>query len=98
MRVATLQFNPTLGAVGHNIQRATALLDASNLTHIDVLVLPELAFSGYNFPNLAAIQPYLEPTAAGPSTQWAIETARRGNFHVIVGYPCLLYTSPSPRD
>jgi len=43
--------------------------------------------SGYNFPNLEAIQPYLEPTASGPSTQWALATARRLNCLVVVGYP-----------
>lgn len=42
---------------------------------------------GYNFPTLAAIKPYLEPTASGPSTAWAIKTARRLNCTVAVGYP-----------
>jgi protein N-terminal amidase len=42
---------------------------------------------GYNFPNLEAIQPHLEPTASGPSTQWALTTARRLNCLVVVGYP-----------
>ena len=42
---------------------------------------------GYNFPNLEAIQPHLEPTASGPSTQWALATARRLNCLVVVGYP-----------
>ncbi|TKA80000.1 hypothetical protein B0A55_02083 [Friedmanniomyces simplex] len=87
MRIATLQFAPTLGAVDSNIQLANSLLETSRPTRPDLLVLPELAFTGYNFPSLAAIQPYLEPTASGPSTQWAITTARRQHCHVIVGYP-----------
>lgn len=87
MRVATLQFSPALGAVEHNIQRANALLDASKPSRLDLLVLPEMAFSGYNFPNLEAIKPFLEPTTSGPTTRWAIETATRANCYVIVGYP-----------
>jgi len=87
MRVAILQFNPTLGAVEQNLQRATALLKTSDTTNIDLLVLPELAFTGYNFPDLEAIKPYLEPTAAGPSTHWAIATAQREKCAVLVGYP-----------
>lgn len=87
MKIATLQFNPALGAVEHNIQHANALLNASRPGPLDLLVLPEMAFSGYNFPSLEAIKPFLEPTASGPTTQWAIETARQANCYVIVGYP-----------
>lgn len=36
---------------------------------------------------LKAITPYLEPTAAGLSTRWAQETAKRLQCIVIVGYP-----------
>lgn len=42
---------------------------------------------GYNFPTLAAITPHLEPSVSGPSTVWAIRTARRLNCTVAVGYP-----------
>ena len=43
--------------------------------------------TGYNFPSLAAIEPNLEPTAAGPSTAWAKRTARRLRCIISVGYP-----------
>ena len=43
--------------------------------------------AGYNHPSLAAIAPYLEPTAAGPSTRWAARTAKRLKCTVAVGYP-----------
>jgi protein N-terminal amidase len=89
MRIACLQFSPTLGAVQSNITRANTLLSTSSprLQNIDLLVLPELAFAGYNFPSLTAISPHLEPTSAGPSTTWALATARRLNCVVSVGYP-----------
>ena len=44
-------------------------------------------WSGYNHPSLDAIAPFLEPTAAGPSTRWASRTAIRLKCTVIVGYP-----------
>ncbi|KAH9827327.1 Carbon-nitrogen hydrolase [Teratosphaeria destructans] len=89
MRVAALQLAPKLGSFEQNLQKANALLAARELKHghIDLLVLPELAFSGYNFPSVEAITPYLEPTGAGPSTKWAAETAALLGCHVIVGYP-----------
>lgn len=87
MRIATLQFSPSLGAVQHNIDRANTLLSNLRDTPLDLLVLPELAFSGYNFPSLEAIKPYLEPTTAGTTSEWAMATAKLLHCHVIVGYP-----------
>ncbi|KAI9870496.1 MAG: Carbon-nitrogen hydrolase [Pleopsidium flavum] len=95
MRIACLQFNPSLGHVQRNIERADSILSASpsKLQNLDLLVLPELAFTGYNFRSLAAISPYLEPTSSGPSTKWALATAKRLNCAVSVGYPEI--TTPS---
>ncbi|KAK9478289.1 carbon-nitrogen hydrolase [Lipomyces japonicus] len=59
----------------------------------DVLVLPELAFTGYGFPSKAAIWPFLEPTASGISTRWAQRTAKELSCNVIVGYPELAKTA-----
>ncbi|USW51331.1 Putative carbon-nitrogen hydrolase, protein amidase [Septoria linicola] len=95
MKVAILQFNPRLGEVEANIKHADSLL-ARCTANIDLLVLPEMAFSGYNFPSLAAITPYLEPTASGPTTQWAIKTAQERQCHVVVGYPEI--ATPTPTD
>ncbi|KAL2220047.1 carbon-nitrogen hydrolase [Thermoascus aurantiacus ATCC 26904] len=53
----------------------------------EILVLPELAFTGYNFPSLEAITPYLEPVGEGPTAKWARETAKRLRCKVCVGYP-----------
>lgn len=95
-RIACLQFAPELGKLEANITRADNLLRIWATDAIDWLLLPELAFSGYNFPDLAAIMPYLEPTTAGPTTKWAIGTAKRYGCHVTVGYPEICYpTSPT---
>ncbi|CZT21709.1 related to amino-terminal amidase [Ramularia collo-cygni] len=86
MKIAVLQFNPRLGEQSQNIARADSLL-STNQSNLDLLVLPELAFSGYNFPSLSAITPFLEPTTSGPTTQWASRVAQTRNCTVIVGYP-----------
>ena len=46
MRIACLQFNPELGRLPENIARANALLQVASPRNIDLLVLPELAFTG----------------------------------------------------
>ncbi|MCJ1239804.1 Carbon-nitrogen hydrolase [Varicellaria rhodocarpa] len=87
MRIACLQFNPKLGQVASNISHADNLLAQVDLEKLDLLVLPELAFTGYNYSSLSSILPYLEPTASGASTKWAFSTASRLNCIVSVGYP-----------
>ena len=46
MRIALLQFNPELGKRTQNIARTDALLQAASPQDVDILVLPELAFTG----------------------------------------------------
>ncbi|KAJ5182867.1 Carbon-nitrogen hydrolase [Penicillium capsulatum] len=100
MRIATLQFAPKLGDLDGNIRRANDLLQhekvlssdgktrlALGLLRPELLVLPEMALTGYNFPSLDAVKPYLEPVGTGPSAAWARDTAKRLHCKVCVGYP-----------
>lgn len=87
MRIACLQFAPQVGDVDNNLNRADAVLSRANPEDLDLLVLPELAFTGYNFKSLLDISPYLEPSGSGISSLWARTTALRHNCLVAVGYP-----------
>ncbi|KAI9646411.1 hypothetical protein NHQ30_004403 [Ciborinia camelliae] len=73
--------------VENNIRRADAIISKSNLEGIDLLVLPEMAFSGYNFSSLEHITPHLELTTAGITSLWARKTALKHNCIVAAGYP-----------
>ena len=46
MRVGCLQFAPQVGDVDNNLNRADAVLSKANVDELDLLVLPELAFTG----------------------------------------------------
>lgn len=46
MRIACLQFAPQVGDVDNNLNRADSVLSKANPDDLDLLVLPELAFSG----------------------------------------------------
>lgn len=88
MRIGCLQFAPQVGDVDNNLNRADAVLNKSqNTEDLDLLVLPELAFSGYNFKSLAEIAPHLEPSGSGISALWGRTTALKYNCNVVVGYP-----------
>ncbi|ATZ55416.1 hypothetical protein BCIN_12g00140 [Botrytis cinerea B05.10] len=94
MKIGCLQFSPVLGDVDNNLTRADAVLAKANVQDLDLLVLPELAFSGYNFKSLHHISPYLEPTTSGISSLWARTTALKYECVVIVGYPEKVDISP----
>ncbi|SPN99938.1 related to amino-terminal amidase [Cephalotrichum gorgonifer] len=87
MRIGCLQFAPVRGDVNNNLSRADAVLLKDNPEDLDVLVLPELAFTGYNFKSLAEIFPHLEPTGSGTSSLWARTVALKYDCTVVVGYP-----------
>ncbi|KAI1824630.1 carbon-nitrogen hydrolase [Xylaria intraflava] len=87
MRIGCLQFAPQVGDVDNNLERADAILSQADPENLDLLVLPELAFTGYNFKSLREISPHLEPTGAGITSVWARTTALKHNCKVVVGYP-----------
>ncbi|KAI1776295.1 carbon-nitrogen hydrolase [Hypoxylon cercidicola] len=87
MRIGCLQFAPQLGDLDNNLNRADKILNKANPEDLDILVLPELAFTGYNFPSLRDISPFLEPTGAGITSVWARTTALKYNTKLVVGYP-----------
>ncbi|KAK5663013.1 hypothetical protein OQA88_6427 [Cercophora sp. LCS_1] len=90
MKIACLQFATRVGEIDNNLTRADAVLNKANvqdLEGLDLLVLPELAFSGANFKSLREISPFLEPSGAGISSLWARTTALKYDCAVVVGYP-----------
>ncbi|OTA98295.1 hypothetical protein M426DRAFT_47733, partial [Hypoxylon sp. CI-4A] len=87
MKIGCLQFAPQVGDVDNNLNRADAILNKANPEGLDLLVLPELAVTGYNFRSLRDISPFLEPTGSGVSSLWARTTALKYNCVTIVGYP-----------
>ncbi|OJD38823.1 carbon-nitrogen hydrolase [Diplodia corticola] len=91
MKIGCLQYAPEVGQLHTNMAKANVLIDDAigdgRTAGLDWLLLPELALTGYNFASLEAIAPFLEPTAAGASTKWAVDVATRLRCHVTVGYP-----------
>ncbi|KAI1813534.1 carbon-nitrogen hydrolase [Poronia punctata] len=87
MRIGCLQFAPRVGVVDDNVGLANAVLDRTSPKDLDLLVLPELAFTGYNFKSFGEIRPFLERQGSGTSAVWAKNIALKYNCIVTVGYP-----------
>ncbi|ODQ77612.1 hypothetical protein BABINDRAFT_54011 [Babjeviella inositovora NRRL Y-12698] len=92
LRIASVQLNPLLGKLEENSRRASVLLEKTfaAVQKPDLVVLPELALTGYNFPSPAAIAPYLEELSVqnpAPSMKWAMDTSRKYDCFTLIGYP-----------
>ena len=88
MRLACLQFDPQLTQSAANRDRANRLI-ARRLTRgqADVLLLPEMAFTGYCFQSRDEILTYCECSLTGPTAQWCMATARQLDCVVAAGFP-----------
>ena len=97
-RVACVQLEPVHGQPDASRAKCDALLDSTPLDGVVLIVLPEMAFTGYLFDAAARV-----PRDAEQTQRWCVERARRHGCVVVCGGPrhagnnvynaCLLYTS-----
>lgn len=87
MRIGLLQFNPVLGQFSQNVAKAKSLLRGQG--PFDLLVLPEMALTGYAFKSLEHIRPHLEPSGTqGPSYRFAKDLCQSlPSKMVLIGFP-----------
>ena len=84
MKVGYFQSHPEFGEVEKNLEQF-----ASRLTGVDceLLVLPELAFSGYQFVSQDEVMSLSEPIPSGSTTQRCLDLARKHGMYLVVGLP-----------
>jgi predicted amidohydrolase len=83
-RVGFGQFEPRQGQVDQNIARVQALLDG---IAADLLVLPELANSGYLHASSEALRPFSEPgDGSGPFLRAVRELAGQTGGMIVTGF------------
>jgi predicted amidohydrolase len=84
MRVAAVQFEPVRGDVARNRQVLTALVDEA-ASGSDLVVCPEMAPSGYLFPDVDAARAVAEPEN-GPTFAALSPIALRRRALVVCGF------------
>jgi len=84
MRVGYYQNNPEFGKVADNLDRITAALETAEA---DLLVLPELCASGYQFVSIAEALHLSEPVPDGPTTTQLLKLAKRKHMVIVAGLP-----------
>lgn len=83
--VASVQMEPHVGHTAANVTRSVQLIEQAAAQGASIVVLPELANSGYVFASRAEAFALAEPVPHGPSTQAWADVARRCNVHVVAG-------------
>ena len=75
--VACVQMQPTFGDVAANVAHSLDLIDRAAADNADLVVLPELANTGYMFASREEAFGLAEQIPAGPTvTAWAERAAR----------------------
>jgi len=67
-----------LGDVDNNVAKAKELLDDAKNDHVDVLVLPEMANSGYYFDTVEDVKRSSEKIPTGPLSKELLKWSRNG--------------------
>ncbi len=83
MRVGYYQFRPVFGRPQANLRRILKALDAAE-AHL--IVLPELALSGYYFADAAEALRLSEDPAASPRLDALAELCQRRKLHLVLGF------------
>ena len=87
-KVACIQYNPVIGQVEANVKKVWKLLHMSRRDEFDLVMLPELAMTGYNFSSPRHVEPYLESIEeGGTSIDLAREISRKYKCFTVMGYP-----------
>ena len=82
-RIGYFQFKPILGNPGENRKVIAESLEGIDA---DLIVLPELAFTGYSMTDRKAVLELAETPADSPSVAMLTGLCAAGNFHVVAGF------------
>ncbi|HAR96846.1 MAG TPA: acyltransferase [Deltaproteobacteria bacterium] len=82
MKVGFYQFNPLFGRKHVNLEKVT---EATREAQMDLLVLPELFATGYQFTSKAEALNLSEPVPEGETTQAMVRLSREQNIHIVAG-------------
>ncbi|KAE9194779.1 hypothetical protein PF004_g20626 [Phytophthora fragariae] len=87
MQIAIVQYDPQLGQVECNMEHVDKMVASlSEEDKLDVLMLSEMAFTGYVFQSKEEVAQVAEVAGQGPTFRWCQRQARRLHCMVTCGY------------
>ena len=83
MKVGYYQFRPLFGKVRHNLNRVVQKLSGLNA---DLVVLPELAFTGYYFKDRSEVRALAEEPEKSGTVAALVALCRSRKLHLVTGF------------
>ena len=84
MRIGFLQSAPVFGDIKRNLDQVVARLER---VEADLIVLPELCASGYQFVSQEEVHELSEPVPDGVTTRTLLDLARTRDMAIVAGLP-----------
>ncbi|RLG56022.1 MAG: acyltransferase [Thermoproteota archaeon] len=84
VRVGYVQFYPKFGEKERNVEKTVEMIRSAR--EPDVIVLPELSNTGYNFTSMDEVLKLAEPLYEGPSVREWLKAAEEQGATVIAGF------------
>jgi predicted amidohydrolase len=84
MKAGFYQFNPVFGEKSKNLARVT---DSLNSTEAELMVLPELFATGYQFISRDEVVRLAEPIPGGDTTEALVDLSRKYGMFIVAGLP-----------
>jgi predicted amidohydrolase len=84
MKIGFLQFAPVFGDVKRNLDQVAARLERAES---EVIVLPELFATGYQFVSQEEVHQLSEPVPDGDTTKRLLDLARARRMTIVAGLP-----------
>jgi predicted amidohydrolase len=83
MKIGFYQFTPQFGKVQFNLDKVISALQA---VQTDLIVLPELPFTGYLFADRNQLASLAEDPKTSATVEALVEMCRRQGFHLVTGF------------
>ncbi|KAL7747241.1 hypothetical protein RI367_007452 [Sorochytrium milnesiophthora] len=87
MKIGFCQFAPQLKQLQSNLDTLGEWVQDIQPRSLDILMFPEMCFTGYAFRSREDVMPFVEHDTAGPCLTFCQETAKRLGCWVVAGYP-----------
>ncbi len=82
-KVGFFQFRPLFGRIDKNLKKVLTVLESITA---DIIVLPELAFTGYYFRDREEVKTLAEEPAHSPTVESLIALCKARDFYLVTGF------------
>jgi predicted amidohydrolase len=83
VRVGFFQFRPVFGKIQHNLNKVVSSLKNASA---DIIVLPELPFTGYYFKDREELKSFAEEVKKSSTIEALIQLCKEGDYYIVTGF------------